>query len=139
MIDDAFVSITLPLNKYFIANVAHAEAAQFLSSFFLDAGLLLLVFLASTRRSSVRFFLAMFFLLASRFLAQVRAVIPCPPGFIWPIGRVFGLALPTIFCDYEHTNDMFFSGHTGTALVIGLGHKYIANDAKSQLYYVKPH
>ena len=42
MIDDAFVSITLPLNKYFIANVAHAEAAQFLSSFFLDAGLLLL-------------------------------------------------------------------------------------------------
>lgn len=48
------------------------------------------------------------------------AEIPCPPGFLWPRGRVWGVDVPSLFVDYAHTNDFFFSGHTGTALILGL-------------------
>lgn len=84
VIDDWFVSVTLSLNKWFIANEAWAEAAQALSSFFLDAGLLLLLFLSTTRRSSVRPFLAVFLLQASRFVAQVSSCCRIS-ALIWTI------------------------------------------------------
>ena len=47
------------------------------------------------------------------------AVIPCAPGYIWPVGKIAGFKIPTLFVDYHPANDMFFSGHAGTALVIG--------------------
>lgn len=39
---------------------------------------------------------------------------------MWPKGKVFSFSIPTLFVDYHPANDMFFSGHTGISLLIGL-------------------
>lgn len=117
---DWLSELTRPINKMLLADSTLAEGLQALSSFILDAGVLTLIYCATMRRSSVRSFVAVFLLFALRFLAQVSAVIPCPPGFIWPIGRVLGVPIPTVFCDYHNANDFFFSGHTGTAAILSL-------------------
>jgi hypothetical protein len=119
-IDDNFVRLTAPINRYFIENPAVVELAQAISSLTLDFGMVLLVTVATTRRSSIQPFLALFLLMTFRFVAQLMAVIPCPPGFLWPKGKIYGYEVPTLFVDYHPANDMFFSGHTGTSLLIGL-------------------
>jgi hypothetical protein len=120
VIDDAFIRATIPLNKWFIQNMDSAAACQAISSLILDASTITLIYLGSTRRSSIRPFLAIFLFMLFRFVAQLMAVMPCPPGFLWPVGKLFGFEIPTIFVDYKPTNDMFFSGHTGSTLVIAL-------------------
>ncbi len=111
---------TAPLNRLFVARPAYGELAQAASSLLLDAGVLVLAWCATVRRSSVRSYCALFLFFALRFVAQLAATIPCPPGFIWPRGRVAGLDIPTLFVDYRVANDFFFSGHVGTALVVAL-------------------
>ena len=119
-IDDMYIRATADLNRYFIDNMEMAAAAQAISSLCLDIGMLFLLFVGSTRRSSVRPFVALFSFFVFRFIAQVMAVIPCAPGYIWPKGELFGTTIPTVFVDYHPANDMFFSGHTGTTLIIGI-------------------
>ena len=119
-IDDMYIRVTADLNRYLIDNPEVAAAIQAISSLSLDLGMLFLLFVGSTRRSSVRPFLALFFFFIFRFIAQVMAVIPCAPGYIWPKGQLFGANIPTVFVDYHPANDMFFSGHTGTTLIIGI-------------------
>ncbi len=92
---------------------------QALTSFALDVGMLMLLFLGTIRRSSVRSVLSLFLFMRIRFIAQLMA-LPCPPGFLWPHGKLFGVHMPTFFIDYHPANNMFFSGHTGTALIVGL-------------------
>lgn len=120
VIDDFFIRFTADFNKYLIAHPHLAEAYQAVSSLLIDGALLALLYLGTTRRSSVRPFLSILIFFTFRFIAQVSAVIPCSPGFMWPVGKLFGFEIPTIFVDYEPTNDMFFSGHAGTTFIIGL-------------------
>lgn len=120
VIDDAFIRFTADLNKHLIANPYLAEAYQAISSLLIDAALLTLLYVGTTRRSSVRPFLSILLFFTFRFIAQIAAVIPCSPGFMWPVGKLFGYEIPTVFVDYEPTNDMFFSGHAGTTMIIGL-------------------
>ena len=117
---DWFSVATAPLNRLFVARPELGELAQAASSLLLDAGVLLLAFCASVRRSSVRSYCALFLFFTLRFVAQLAATLPCPPGFIWPRGRVAGVAVPTLFIDYHVANDFFFSGHVGTAAVVAL-------------------
>ncbi|CAM9695958.1 unnamed protein product, partial [Ectocarpus fasciculatus] len=120
VIDDAFIRVTSDLNKRLIANPVLAEAYQAICSLLIDTALLALLYLGTTRRSSVRPFLSILIFFTFRFIAQIAAVIPCSPGFLWPVGKLFGYEIPTVFVDYEPTNDMFFSGHAGTTFIIGL-------------------
>jgi hypothetical protein len=120
VIDDLFVTTTKGLNMWFIENPQYAETVQALSSLSLDIAIIVLLWVGSTRRSSVRPFLSLFLFMALRFVAQIMAVIPCAPGYLWPSGKIFGYAIPTIFVDYHPANDMYFSGHAGTTFVIGL-------------------
>lgn len=119
-IDDMYIRATADLNRYLIDNPDIAAAMQAVSSLCLDIGMLFLLFAGSTRRSSVRPFIALFSFFIFRFIAQLMAVIPCAPGYIWPKGKLFGHLIPTVFVDYHPANDMFFSGHTGTTLIIGI-------------------
>jgi hypothetical protein len=120
VIDDVFIRWTSDLNKYLIVNPVMAEAYQAVCSFLIDCALLILLYVGTTRRSSVRPFLSILIFFTFRFIAQICAVIPCSPGFLWPVGHLFGYEIPTLFVDYELTNDMFFSGHAGTTFMIGL-------------------
>ncbi len=120
IIDDYYVSATAELNKYLVRNPHMAEAYQATCSLLLDTAMLFLLYVGTTRRSSVRPFVSLFLFMFMRFLAQIAAVIPCAPGFLWPEGSLFGYKIPTVFVDYRNANDMFFSGHAGTTLVIGL-------------------
>ncbi len=72
------------------------------------------------RRSSVRSYVALFVFYGLRFVAQIMAAIPCPPGFVWPHGKILGVSIPSIFVDYENASDFFFSGHTGCAVILGM-------------------
>jgi hypothetical protein len=121
VIDDLWVTLTKPLNLYWIEHPQHAETAQAISSLSLDGAILTLLYVGSTRRSSVRPFFSLFIFMTLRFIAQIMAVIPCAPGYVWPVGKIMGVRIPTIFVDDTHlANDMFFSGHSGSTLVIGL-------------------
>jgi hypothetical protein len=118
--DDSLVILTAPLNKYFIKNPAVAEALQALSSFSIDFHLLTLIYVGAIKRSSVRPYLSPFIFQFFRFLGQIMATIPCAPGYYFPPGRLWGYAVPTLFVDYKPANDMFFSGHVGTTLVLAI-------------------
>jgi hypothetical protein len=120
VIDDLFVRLTVGLNRWFISNPDIAAAFQAVSSLWIDFSVTLLICVGSTRRSSARPFIALFLFFFLRFFAQLIAVIPCAPGWLWPEGKLFGFNIPTVFVDYTPANDMFFSGHSGTAIVIGL-------------------
>ena len=119
-IDDVFVRYTTKLNRWLINQPEAAEAIQATSSLILDVSVIFLIIVGATRRSTVRPFLAIFLFFTLRFIAQIMAVIPCAPGWLWPEGKYFGYHIPTLFVDYTPANDMFFSGHSGTAVVIGL-------------------
>ena len=112
--------MTYDLNGYLVANPDIAEAAQALSSLFLDVSMLGLLIVGALKRSTVRPFLSLVLFMTFRFVAQIAATIPCAPGYIWPKGKLFGISIPTIFVDYHPANDMFFSGHTGTLVVAGI-------------------
>eukprot|EP00943_MAST-04B_sp_MAST-4B-sp1_P000621 g621.t1 len=119
-IDDWGYNATYDLNAYLVANRDVAAACQALSSLFLDGSMLLLLLWGALKRSTVRPFLSLVLFMTFRFIAQIAATIPCAPGYIWPSGKLFGFAVPTIFVDYHPANDMFFSGHTGTIVVAGI-------------------
>jgi hypothetical protein len=119
-IDDWGYNATYDLNAYLVANRDVAAACQALSSLFLDGSMLLLLLWGALKRSTVRPFLSLVLFMTFRFIAQIAATIPCAPGYIWPSGKLFGFAIPTIFVDYHPANDMFFSGHTGTLVVAGI-------------------
>jgi hypothetical protein len=51
-----------------------------------------------------------------RQFCQVINKLPIPPRMIWYDPQI----MPSIFMVYETSNDLFFSGHTFTSLVMGL-------------------
>lgn len=109
LLDYAYV-YTAWLNAWLTENWAWAEALQAASSLSLDVFVLILIALGSSRRSSLRPFFSLFNFFLFRFVAQLAAHIPCPPGYIWPSGALFGFPIPTLFVDYHHADDFFFSG-----------------------------
>lgn len=112
MFDDLFVSLTSPINSFWVSRPDLAQLTQAISSFVLDGTLLLLLSLGAFRRSTIRPFLALFVFMALRFIAQSIATFPCPPGFIWPVGAIMGVPIPTLFVDYHPANDFFFRYET---------------------------
>jgi hypothetical protein len=114
------VQWTAPLNAFLAASPAAAGAAQALSSAILDASVVAFLYVGAMRRSSMRPFMSLFLVMAFRFVAQAAAVVPCAPGFLWPRGSILGVEIPSLLVDYHPANDMFFSGHTATVIVVAV-------------------
>lgn len=119
-IQDYATAALSAFNALLAADAELAAALQALCSLLMDVSMLVFLFVGSMRRTSMRPFIALFLFMSFRFVAQALAVMPCAPGFLWPRGAVLGVEIPTIFVDYHPANDYFFSGHTGTVLVVAI-------------------
>ena len=119
-IRDRAFELTTGLNAVMFGRPALAGGLQAVCSLSLDASMVGLLVCGGFLRSSSRPFLAMFFLMMTRFAAQRLDQMPCPPGYMWPHGALLGWRVPSLFVDYHTSNDFFFSGHAGT-VVVGAG------------------
>lgn len=109
-VGDALHNLTAGLNSYFYRSPIAANALLIGSSALIDAlGLFLLTRWLFGR--SVRPFLGLVFLLASRQIMQALVALPAPPNMIW---RDPGF--PSALVTYNVGNDFFFSGHTAIAV-----------------------
>jgi hypothetical protein len=61
---------------------------------------------------SVRPFLGLLLLLGLRQMMQALCALPAPPDLLWHYP-----GFPSLFVTYNVSNDYFFSGHTGIAVL----------------------
>lgn len=87
-IQDHFFDLTRDANHFMASNRHLAAAAQAVVSALLDLSMVVLLLVGAFQRSTSRPFLALFFMMAFRFVAQAIATMPCPPGYLWPAGKV---------------------------------------------------
>ena len=120
LVDDLMLTFTEPLNELFLSNESIANMLQALSSAVIDVTLIWLTVTASLLRLTAQPLLSVFILMSLRYIAQWIAVFPCPEGYIWPPGKIFGWHVPSLFVDYHPANDFFFSGHAGVLCVAGI-------------------
>jgi hypothetical protein len=102
---------TAPLHDYLIDNPRAANALLITSSAVVDlvgVGLLAL----SIFGRSVRPFVGLFLLFALRQICQGLCALPAPDEMIWHTTGV-----PTLLVTYGVSTDLFFSGHTGLAVL----------------------
>jgi hypothetical protein len=115
---------TAPLHDYLIDNPRAANALLITSSAVVDlvgVGLLAL----SIFGRSVRPFVGLLLLFALRQICQGLCALPAPDAMIWHTTGV-----PTLLVTYGVSTDLFFSGHTGLAV---LGAVELARTGKKPL------
>jgi hypothetical protein len=110
-IGDGLQSLTAGWNAYLQQAPVAANALLIVSSALIDAiGLLLLgmwIF-----GGTIRPFLGLLLLLGLRQVMQALCALPAPPNLIWHYP-----GFPSLFVTYGVSNDYFFSGHTGIAVL----------------------
>jgi hypothetical protein len=110
-IGDAIHVWTDPLHDYLIDNPRAASALLITSSGVVDlVGVSLL--LLSIFGKSVRPFLGLLILFALRQICQGLCALPAPDEMIW-----HKTGVPTLLVTYGVSTDLFFSGHTGLAVL----------------------
>ena len=110
-INDAVHQWTAPLHDALLVHPKAADALLIVSSAVIDVvGVWLL--LSSLFGRTIRPFLGLLMLFALRQLCQALCALPAPPGMIW-----HATGVPTLLVTYGVTNDLFFSGHTGLAVL----------------------
>jgi len=108
---DAMHQWTAPLHDALLVHPRAADALLIVSSAVIDAvGVWLL--LSALFGQTIRPFLGLLMLFALRQICQALCVLPAPPGMIW-----HATGVPTLLVTYGVTNDLFFSGHTGLAVL----------------------
>jgi hypothetical protein len=112
-ITDGLHQITAPINSYLIGHPTATNTLLVVSSAFIDAFGIFLLF-AWIFGCSVRPFLSLMLVMALRQLMQALCALPPPSGIIWHSPGV-----PSLLVTYKVANDFFFSGHTAIA-VLGL-------------------
>ena len=133
-IGDAVHEWTAPVHEGLIAHPRRADALLIASSAVIDAlGLFLLS--VSVFGPTVRPFLGLLMLFALRQTCQGLCALPEPQGMIW---RQPGF--PSLLVTYGTANDLFFSGHTGLAVLGAVelvrwgGRRFIALGAAIALF-----
>jgi hypothetical protein len=110
-IGDALLDWTAPAHAWLVEHPGAADRLLIVSSAIIDLlGLLLLG--RAIFGPSVRPFLALVILFALRQICQGLCALPPPEGMIW---RYPGF--PSLLVTYGVSNDLFFSGHTGMAVL----------------------
>jgi len=115
---------TAPLHDYLIDNPRAANALLITSSAIVDLVGVALLALSIFGRS-VRPFVGLFLLFALRQICQGLCALPAPDEMIWHTTGV-----PTLLVTYGVSTDLFFSGHTGLAV---LGAVELARTGKKPL------
>jgi hypothetical protein len=123
-IGDAILDLTAHWHRYLSSNPRAANAALIISSLFIDGYGLALIG-AAVFGPTFAPFLAIMILFAMRQVCQSVCTLPPPPGIIW---RHPGF--PSLLVTYDIGNDLFFSGHTGLAV---LGAIYAAHSGPQWL------
>jgi hypothetical protein len=110
-VGDAVHHWTAPLHDALLVHPPAADALLIVSSALIDAvGVWLL--LSALFGRTIRPFLGLLMLFALRQLCQALCALPAPPEMIW-----HATGVPTLLVTYGVTNDLFFSGHTGLAVL----------------------
>jgi hypothetical protein len=110
-VGDAVHMWTAPAHDYLLAHAGWADALLIASSGVIDAvGIFLLA--ASIFGPSTRPFLGLLMLFVLRQTCQALCALPEPAGMIWRYPGV-----PSLLVTYGTANDLFFSGHTGLAVL----------------------
>lgn len=123
-IGDSIHGWTDPLHDYLISHPRAGSALLITSSAVVDImGVSLLVL--SIFGKSVRPFLGLLMLFALRQICQGLCALPAPDEMIWHKTTV-----PTLLVTYGVSTDLFFSGHTGLAV---LGALELARTKKREL------
>ena len=111
MIGDSIHMWTAPLHDYLTTHPRTGSALLIVSSAVVDiVGVSLLVLLIFGK--SVRPFLGLLMLFALRQICQGLCALPAPNQMIWHTTPV-----PTLLVTYDVATDLFFSGHTGLAVL----------------------
>ena len=110
-IGDAVHDLTARWHRHLAANPRAANAALIISSIFIDLFGLALIGAAIFGRTFAPF-LAIIILFAMRQVCQNLCTLPPPPGNLWR-----NPGFPALLVTYEVSNDLFFSGHTGLAVL----------------------
>jgi hypothetical protein len=110
-VGDAVHRWTAPLHDTLLAHPRAADALLVTSSAVIDlVGVWLLA--ASLFGRSIRPFLGLLLLFALRQVCQGLCALPAPPDMIW-----HKTGVPTLLVTYGVATDLFFSGHTGLAVL----------------------
>ncbi len=110
-IGDAVHNLTARWHRYLSAHPRAANATLITSSLFIDLFGLALIG-AAIFGPTFAPFLAMILLFAMRQVCQAFCTLPPPPGNLWR-----NPGFPSLLVTYEVSNDLFFSGHTGLAVL----------------------
>jgi len=109
-IGDGVHQLTAPLNEYLYQNPKIADGLLIVSSAIIDA-LAIFILARWIFGSSVRPLLGFFLLMGLRQTMQALCSLATPEGMIWHDPGV-----PSALVTYGVANDLFFSGHTATAV-----------------------
>lgn len=111
---DAIHEWTKKLNVYFSTHRRPCNFMLISSSLVIDA-LALFIVAISIWGESFRPFVAFMILFVLRQISQALVTLPIPQGNIW-----YDPGFPSLTVTYKIANDLFFSGHTGLAVLGGL-------------------
>jgi hypothetical protein len=110
-ITDAAHQWMAPINSYLLVHPRATNALLVISSAFIDAFGLFLLFAWIFGRS-VRPFLSLLLVMGLRQFMQGMCALPAPHGIIW-----HDPGFPSLLVTYKVANDFFFSGHTAIAVL----------------------
>lgn len=107
-------SLFLSVHKYLKSNPEIARLHTIATSFLIDLNILIMfmnLFYYENYEPIIIFFIGIFL----RQICQYINRLPIPDDVIWKDPGVY-----SIFITYDTTNDLFFSGHTFTAMTTGM-------------------
>ena len=110
-IGDAVLEWTAPAHDWLVGHPQWADRLLIVSSGVIDV-LGVLILGRAIFGPSVRPFLALLILFGLRQICQALVALPPPEGMIWRYPGV-----PSLLVTYGVSNDLFFSGHTGMAVI----------------------
>ncbi len=107
---DQIHNVTMGLNTYFSENPRSTDAILIFSSFLIDCiGIFLLGW--GIFGPSLRPVLGLLIIFALRQICQALTALPAPPNTLW-----HDPGFPSLLVTYGVSTDLFFSGHTATAV-----------------------
>lgn len=131
-IKDQFFIQTEGINEYFIAHPHLQDAFMILCGLCMDVTMVvgLVVFAVHGKTWRLPMTLGMFYVL--RFLIQKTFLMRFPEGYLW---RYPGF--PSLVVPYGATNDFFYSGHVGGALVMTLEYRTLAKELTKHKMFMR--
>jgi hypothetical protein len=114
-ISDALFENTAIINEFFLKNDVAKNALLILCSGMMDICMIVMFYRFLFKQVSWRWLLAMVMFYGTRFFIQKTFLMKFPDGYAWDYPGFPSLTVP-----YPKTNDFFYSGHVGGAMIAAL-------------------